>query len=163
MICVDGYSSVPWLIPVQGWYRRPESLLISLEYYDQLGILDRYSYVAVANLCVETSGAIIARGVKYVHHWLVQHGYRGHRIHVFGMKIGALERVRSILHSFDSTAWTRPLTAKLWRRGNWSCKNEAERELYFCVYIDRLARRGVEVPRETIEWCMENTEYVGFT
>ena len=156
---VDWYPDVPWLIPVQGWYRRPDSLLISLEYYEELGILKRWRRLAVANLCVEVRGAIITRGVKYVHHWLVSHGYRDMWLHVFGLKIAALNRLRGILTSFDSVAWTRPLTAKLYKRGNWSAKSDGERELYFCVYIDRLRRKGVEIPVETLRWCRENTEY----
>ena len=161
--CVDWYPDIPWLIPVQGWWRRPESLLISLEYYEQLGILKRWRRLAVANLCVEVRGDVIARGVKYVHHWLAQHGYRGVWLHVFGLKVAALSRLRGILTSFDSVAWTRPLTAKLYRRGNWSAKSEAERELFFCVYIDRLRRKGVEVPGEALRWCGENTDYEVYT
>lgn len=160
--CVDWYRDVNWLVPVQGWYRKPESLLVSLEYYEQLGILGRWRRLAVANLCVENDVAVISRGVKYVHHWLVSRGYRGSWLHVFGLKIGALGRVRSILTSFDSTAWTKPLTAKLYKRGNWSAKNGAERELYFCVYVERLRRKGVEVPEETLRWCEENTRCKAF-
>jgi len=154
------YADVRWLAPIQGHHRDPASLLRALELMRSRGLLERFDLFGIANLCTENSRDIISRAVKYVRHWFARELGRAPRIHVFGMKIGALSRVRGLVWSFDSTAWTRPLTGKLCRRGKWSAKNEAEKELYFCVYAYRLwARHGVWIPEKTLRWCDENTEY----
>jgi len=153
--CVDWYRDVDWLIPIQGWNKRPPTLIWSLEYLEQLGVLKDYSYLAVANLCVEPVIRIIRHGLAYVRTWLNNHGYRDHRIHVFGMKISALKQTIDYINSFDSTAWTRPVSTRLWKVLNWSAKSEEERTLFFCEYMLRLARQRVMIPLKVFEQCLE--------
>lgn len=158
--CIDWYPDVGWLIPVQGWYRKPRSLLYSLEYLEQLGVLDRYSYLAVANLCVERCATIVRDGIVNVYRWLRERGYTNHALHVFGLKISALPDVARYIRSFDSRAWTRPVSRRLWRLFNWSAKNIDERALFFCEYLAALASRGVYIPRISVDACIEILPHV---
>ena len=139
--CVDYFDDIPWLIPVQGWYRSPHSLLYSLEYYRQLGVLDRYIFFAVANLCVEKKCDIIERSVKLVYTWFREHGYRDKRLHVFGLSLRCVDRVASMIHSFDSTAWTRPCNARLHSMHPYSAKNQQQRELFFREWLAQLEKK----------------------
>lgn len=152
--CVDWYSDVRWLLSIQGWYRRPSSVIISLEYMEQLGVLSRYRYLAVANLCVESSIRIVRDSVLYAYSWLKSRGY-DHALHVFGLKLSSIDSVRNYIHSFDSLAWTRPVSSRLYRVFNWSAKNEKERVLFFCEYVLRLAGHGVDVDLEVFRHCYE--------
>ena len=151
LMCVDWYSDVDWLIPVQGWNRKPESLMISLDYLHQLGVLKNRRYIAIANLCVEPSTEIVRKSVLYVRHWLKIYGYSDTDIHVFGLKIAALHSIKNMITSFDSTAWTRPVSTRLHRVFPWSAKTDEERMLFFIEYLIRLKRIGVEIPQQTIE------------
>ena len=155
--CVKRYPDVPWLIPIQGHYRDPGSLLKSLELYRNAGLLSRDGYYAIANLCVERSGEIIHRSVLAVRKWLHENLGGIPRLHVFGMKIAALKLVKNMIFSFDSLAWTRPVSSKLYRKYPHSAKNTEQRTLFFCEYIDVLANYGVETPSETIEYCKEQS------
>jgi len=56
-------------------------------------------------------------------------------IHAFGVTLRALPKIKDVIDSYDSMAWTKP------RRGNMglpSCRNKAERIKYFDAYLRRL-------------------------
>jgi len=126
----EKYSWIPWLIPVQGWHKKPESVLRSIRLYREYGIIDEFDYFAVGNLCVEPDVAIIYKTVD-----IVRRELPGKRIHVFGLKLAALRKVHRLIDSFDSTAWTRPVSRKL--GANWSCKNKEERVRFFREWLRR--------------------------
>jgi len=153
--CVSEFRDVNWLIPIQGWYRNPAGLLLSIEYYHKMGILDRFKYYAIANLCVEPDSDLIHRSVLAVRKALKDLGVLDDvKLHVFGLKIQSLKKVKGLIHSFDSTAWTRPVNSEARRIRNASAKTLAERILFFCEYIETLSSRyGVEVDPRTAEHC----------
>jgi len=154
-LCTSRYPSVGWLIPIQGHHRDPSSLLTSIEYYWNMGVFDRYSYFAVANLCVEVDVDLIHRSVLAVRKRLRELGVLDRvRLHIFGLKIAALRKVRELIHSFDSMSWTRPVDSYAYRIRNASAKNEQERTVFFCRYVWRLLKHyGVEIPAETLYRC----------
>ena len=152
--CVDWYPDVEWLVPVQGWFGRPSSLLISLEYLEQLGVLDSRRRLAIANLCVESSVRVVRDSVLYVYSWLRGRGY-GCALHVFGLRVSALGAVESYISSFDSFGWTRPVSKRLSDAMNWSCKCEEECTLFFCEYLLRLTGHSVPIPLDTLGRCLE--------
>ena len=154
-VAVNKYTDVKWLIPVQGWSRRPESLVRSLEYYLRMGVLERYDYLAVANLCVEPDVKIIHASLDVVNKWLESHGFVK-RIHVFGLKINVLRSLKREIYSFDSFAWTKPVSGRLHDMYPYSAKNSQQRRLFFCEYIRRLARKyRVKIPTHTLEACRD--------
>jgi len=124
-------SYVNWLIPIQGWNKQPESVLRSIRMLETCGIIDKYGYFAVGNLCVEPNINIIYQTIR-----LIRKHLPNKRIHVFGLKLNALKKVKAFIDSFDSTAWTRPVNSRL--NANWSCKNKYERELFFHTWMKRV-------------------------
>ena len=127
--CVSRYPNVNWLIPIQGHYRSPNSVIKCIKYYDEWGIVDKYDYFAIANLCTERRHDVIIQTIKTVRFYLYDK-----KIHVFGLDLDVALKVKDIIYSFDSMAWTFPR-----RRGKSSCRNKKERIEYFKEFIARLA------------------------
>jgi len=124
------FPHVSWLIPIQGWNKQPKSIVRCIEQYKEHGILDRYDYFAVGNLCVEPDTKVIYETCR-----IARERLKG-RVHVFGLKLSALKYVAHLIDSFDSIAWTRPIDPKL--NANWSCKNSDERRRFFLAWLKRL-------------------------
>jgi hypothetical protein len=137
----EQYKWIPWLIPVQGWNRKPESVLRCIKLYREYGIIDRFEYFGIGNLCVEPDVEIIFRTCK-----LVRDELRDKKIHVFGLKLPALKYVYHLIDSFDSMAWTRPVDS----RGH-SCKTTQERIEYFEKWLKRYERIISKSKSKTIE------------
>jgi len=126
----ERYRSIPWLIPIQGWSKKPESVLRSIDLYREYGILDKFEYYAVGNLCVENDVNIMYRTLR-----IVREALPDKRIHVFGLHLRALRKVFWLIDSFDSTAWTRPVDSSL--GANYSCKTTGERIKFFERWLEK--------------------------
>jgi len=126
----DYYKEIPWLIPIQGHFKKPKSITRTLTILEELGIIQKYQKFAIANLCTESDSNILYTSIKLARDFL------GHKkwIHVFGPKLKSLHKIKHIIDSFDSTSWTRPVSPIL---GNWSCKNQFERVLFFTSWYLR--------------------------
>jgi len=124
--CIKRYPGINWLIPVQGWYRKPKSVLRCLRLYEEYGIDGEY--YGIGNLCVEKRESIMVKTVRYVKSVL---GDR--KIHVFGLDLRTARKLRNEIYSFDSMAWTRPVDKQ-----GWSCKTTQERIEYFKRWLKRL-------------------------
>jgi len=127
---VDNYPDVDWLIPIQGHNKQPKSIIRAITPLQESGILNKYNQVAIANLCVEDNTDILASTVRIARELIGKNKW----IHVFGPKLRALKRIKRLIDSFDSTSWTRPVNSLL---GNWSCKTQFERVLYFSAWYLR--------------------------
>jgi len=122
------YPSVNWLIPIQGWNRNPESLNRCIDFLELNGIIKKYDYYAVGNLCVESDTSIIYNALKNVRKRLPDK-----RIHAFGLKLKALEKARAYIDSMDSFAWTRHVKIA----GLSSAKSTKDRIEYFQLWMSR--------------------------
>ena len=135
---ISNYGVVPWLVPVQGHYEQPESILDSLEELEAIGALRwarrNTKYLAIANLCVSRKCSTIEKTVSLARLWLNQHGYTDLRLHVFGPAVNCVKRIASIIDSWDSTAWTRPRAPN----GS-SAYNSTERTYLFLTWIHKYA------------------------
>ena len=139
LYALESYNEVNWLIPVQGHYKSPKSIIYALELYQKHDIkLD--DYIAIANLCVEERVKIINKTVKLAHKWLWSNGYYYTKIHVFGSDIRSIYHLKNIIYSFDSMGWTRPRVAH-----GWSAKTSMERVYLFITWIYRYAN-VIEIP-----------------
>jgi len=126
--CVTKFPNVNWLIPIQGHNRKPKSLAKSITLLDELGILDKYDFYAIANICVERRHAIMLKAINIVKLLLPNK-----RIHVFGLDLDVARKVRNKIFSFDSLAWTFPR-----QRGKGMCTNNTSRIKYFKEFLTRL-------------------------
>jgi len=131
--CLCNWPSVNWLIPVQGHYRDPDSVVRAVRLLDSWGVVDRYGYFAVANLCVEKRRDVMVKTARTVRMLLPDK-----KIHVFGLDMPTALKLRGVIDSFDSMAWTFPRG-----RGGHSCKNTRERIEYFKAYLEKL-NKGVK-------------------
>jgi len=140
-----------WLIPIQGHYKKPNSVFKCLKYYDKYGIIDKFNYFAIGTLCIEPDIRIIIKTISNVRSILE----KDKKLHVFGLKIKALKYVSHLIDSFDSMAWTRPVDSSIRKyfpdRKNRSVKGTSKinsikmREIYFLKYLERLKVYGVRL------------------
>ena len=128
----DEFKWVNWLISVQGWNKQPTSVLRCIDLYRENGIIRKFKYFAIGNLCVELNDRLIHQTVS-----LVRRELKNKILHVFGLKLKVFPKVKALIDSFDSMAWTRPVSTKK-LGANWSCKNREERVRFFKEWINRL-------------------------
>ncbi len=129
---LTSYPEVKWLIPVQGHYEKPSSIVYALELYQKHDVpLD--DYIALANLCVSRKCSVIQRTISLAYYWLVRNGYEAD-IHVFGPSVSCLRHAKKMVYSFDSMAWTKPRTF-----GGSSAWNGRERVYLFITFLHRYA------------------------
>jgi len=129
---LDHYGFVNWLIPVQGHNRDPRSIERSVGLLEEAGVLQKKDYYAIANLCVEPRTDIIAKTVSIARGLLPNK-----KIHVFGIKLEALKYVGHLIDSFDSFAWTRPVTRRIIKKRH-SYRTKEEAILFFEKWVRRL-------------------------
>ena len=117
-----------------------ETFIWALKQYREAGVLKKYGYVALGTVC--TLSSIRLRGIREetAITWIKKsvellRRETNSKIHVFGLWLRALRTVKNMITSFDSQAWTRPVTRKL--KKNWSAKNTREREQYFWAWVER--------------------------
>ena len=128
------YPNINWLIPIQGHNKKPQSIIKSITLYRKHGILDKYDYYGIANLCVEPNTEIIYQTVK-----LAREKLPDKKLHVFGLKLNALKYTYSLIDSFDSIAWTRPVNNRVVNYGKrYSAKNKEQRIKFFEEWLKRL-------------------------
>jgi len=127
----EKFKYVNWLISIQGWNKQPKSVLRSIKLYRESGILEDFDNFAIGNLCVELNERIIRETISIVRKELPDK-----KLHVFGLKLKVFPTVKSLIDSFDSMAWTRPVNSRL--NANWSCKTKEERIRFFDEWIKRV-------------------------
>lgn len=131
IIYTEKFDYVNWLLSIQGWNKEPKSVLRCIRLYREYGFLKEHEFFAVGNLCVEPDQKIIYEAIRNVRSELPDK-----RLHVFGLKLKALPVVMSMIDSFDSLAWTRPVNSSL--NANWSCKTQKECIKFFEAWLARL-------------------------
>jgi len=139
--------NVEWLIPIQGHYMKPRTVLKCLELLKEHGFeFEKHDYYAVAPTCIIPYEHILKHTVMYVWRWFKDNLGYVPRLHVFGPKLPALKYIRNYIYSFDTMAWTRPVELGLHKKYPYSAKNERQRELFFLKYVENLRKKyGVEV------------------
>ena len=102
---LKNFPKVNWLIPIQGHFMQPTSILKSIEYLDEKGYLDDYDYFAVANLCTTRKADTIAETLR-----VAKKALPNKKLHSFGIRLKAIKILyeEKLAFSVDSMAWTRP-------------------------------------------------------
>ena len=101
-LALDRYDNVEWLIPIQGHWRSPRSILKIIDWLRETGILDKHHYYAVANLCTTEEVEVIVKTLNIARRELGKKW-----IHSFGITLDSLPSAMHLIDSFDSTAWTK--------------------------------------------------------
>jgi hypothetical protein len=105
-------------------------VLRSISLYKEHGILDKFDYYAMGNLCVENDVEIMYKTLR-----IVREALPDKKIHVFGLRLNALKKVYWLIDSFDTTAWTRPVDSTL--NANYSAKTHEERIRFFERWLEK--------------------------
>ena len=126
--CLDAYPEVQWLIPIQGHNEKPDSIFRSISLYHQLGITSSHDFFAIANLCTSKRINTIIATCRAARLLLPDK-----RLHAFGISLPAARKLKGILDSWDSLAYTFPRTPN-----NPSCKTAEQRKEYFKQFIQRI-------------------------
>jgi hypothetical protein len=127
--CLERYPWVDWLVPIQGRYRDPESVLECIDLYRERGV--KLSRVGVANLGDDSS---TVRAVR-----LVRRELPSASVHVFDLSLPALRRVYSLIDSFDSMAWGKVFTRL--------ARSREDLRQFFDAWLAKLERVAEEVER----------------
>lgn len=137
LLATRKYSRYPWIIPIQGFYMRPSSIGETIDRLFELGVLDDWDYVGIANLCTTRNTDIIYRAVRIAYSKLGDK----YRIHVFGPNIRVLRDIKRYIYSFDAISFSKPI-GRLRRLGyKWSCKTQEERRMYFYAWVETLKNK----------------------
>ena len=145
------HNDVDWLIPVQGHYEDPYSIVVGLAELEAVGALAyaerlcrRTSHVpclAIANLCVSRRCDTIYKTVVHATSWLINSPLAPRprpsrayavRVHVFGPAVNCVREIAHRISSWDSTAWTKPR-----KPSGSSAWNGSERVYLFITWIHR--------------------------
>lgn len=132
LIYTRRYRNIRWIIPIQGHWAKPDTVLKSLEIYDDYGILDSYKYFGIGVLCIQRDTGIILETTKIVREYLGDKKL----IHIFGIKMKALPYIKHLIDSFDSMAWTIRKYHRIYKD---SFRNKREEQEYlFKLWLQRL-------------------------
>jgi hypothetical protein len=125
---LDNYSSVNWIIPVQGKPNSIKSVADTIDKLRQLGLL-RSSYVAIAPTCV-TKSVDFLRRLAFTSRQLL----RDKRIHMFGVTMKAWSAIDKYVDSTDTITINhlcRTLIGKM-------CTEKREKILAWKTFLDKL-------------------------
>jgi len=112
-----------------------QTLKQALEQYKAEGIFNDFTYIALGTVCTIAQLRLkkipIRKAIKWINSSVkLVRRYTITRLHVFGLWIKALLAIYDMIDSFDSSAWTRPISRKK-LQANYSAKNMRQRVLFF--------------------------------
>lgn len=129
------------LVPVQGHYEKPESILKSIKLLHDYGILREAKHFGIANLCTTKKSSVIVRTVRIARQHL-----RDKWIHVFDPSLTVAKDLILYADSFDSGVphsrrrlWLSKHAKMDYEEARKMVATEAE-ELMFRTYIEKLAK-----------------------
>jgi hypothetical protein len=119
---VKQYPQIKWIIPIQGRHNDILSLIKTFEYVSNLGILDTYDYIAIANVCTSKDPKFIHDSVALIHkrakHLEKKKG-KMIKIHIFGPAINTWKLIAPYADSADTIVtnyWCLPIFGKMCTR-----------------------------------------------
>jgi hypothetical protein len=142
------YPDVKWVIPLQGRRDDAPSVLKSLEYVKDAGLLERYGYVAVAPTCTTRNVGFLEEVARAVRRRLRALEARGYpvKVHMFGVTTRAWERLAPYVDSVDAII-TNYLCLELIGK---MCTRKVEKELAWQAFLERVSRVAA-VKRVTLD------------
>ncbi|ADJ54244.1 hypothetical protein HAV1_gp21 [Hyperthermophilic Archaeal Virus 1] len=131
------YPNVKWIIPIQGKKDDVASVIKTFEQVVNMGVLDRYSHIAIAPTCTTHNikflrdvSMLIWKRVKQ----LEKNG-RYIKIHMFGTTMKAWKHIAPYIDSTDTIVtnyWCLPLMGKM-------CTTREEKEKAWQIFLQRVA------------------------
>jgi len=132
------YPHVKWIIPLQGKKDDVFSVVKSFEYVRDVGLLERYGYVAIAPTCTTRNLKFLRDVAQIVWRRVKQFEKSGQyvKIHMFGVTVKAWKDVAHYVDSTDAIVgniWCKPLIGKM-------CTKKTEKEMVWRMFLERVAQ-----------------------
>lgn len=131
------YPNVRWIIPIQGKKDDVVSVVKSFDQIVNMGILDRYDYIAIAPTCTTRNvkflrdvAILIWRRIKHL-----EKSGRYLRIHMFGVTMKAWRQIAPYVDSTDTIItnyWCLSLIGKM-------CTKREEKEKAWRIFLVRVS------------------------
>jgi len=132
------YPDVKWIIPLQGKKDDVVSVVKSFEYVRDVGLLERYGYVAVAPTYTTRNLKFLRDVAQIIWKRVKQFEKSGQyvKIHMFGVTVKAWKDIAYYVDSTDAIAgniWCKPLIGKM-------CTRKTEKEMVWHMFLERVAQ-----------------------
>jgi hypothetical protein len=148
------YPDVNWIIPLQGKRDDVSSVLKSLDYVRETGLVERYGYVAIAPTCTTRSVRFLADAARAV--WRRVRALEGRgvsvKVHMFGVTTRAWEHIAHYVDSVD-TIVTNYVCMELIGK---MCTKRAEKEMAWYAFLERVRRVSVHMPVTIDDFLMRD-------
>jgi hypothetical protein len=132
---VKKYPHAKWIIPIQGKKDDVVSVVRSFEYVRDLGLIERYRYIAIAPTCV-TSDVSFLRDVAVMIRKRVKLVNVPVRIHMFGVTMRAWSLIANFVDSTDTIVgniWCKPALGKM-------CTRKEEKEMAWRLFLSKVSQ-----------------------
>jgi hypothetical protein len=139
---VKKYPNTKWIIPIQGKKDDVVSVVRSFEYLRDLGLIERYRYIAIAPTCT-THNTSFLRDVAIIIRRRVKQLNTPVRVHMFGVTMRAWPHIASFVDSTDTIVgniWCKPLLGKM-------CTRRDEKEMVWRLFLSKASQYMRDGPR----------------
>ena len=135
---IKKYPEVRWIIPLQGKKDDVVSVVKSFEYVKDLGLLERYGYVAIAPTFTTNNVKFLKDVAQIVWKRVKRIEEEGRRIkiHMFGVTMRAWKHIAPYIDSTDiivGNIWCKPLIGKM-------CTRKTEKEMVWRVFLEKASQ-----------------------
>jgi hypothetical protein len=132
---VKKYPNAKWIIPIQGKKDDVVSVVRSFEYVRDLGLIERYRYIAIAPTCT-TNNIQFLRDVAVIIHKRVKQINTPVKVHMFGVTMRAWPLIANYIDSTDTIVWNiwcKPLIGKM-------CTRKEEKEMAWRLFLSKASQ-----------------------
>jgi len=132
---VKRYPHVKWIIPLQGKKDDVVSVVKSFEYVRDLGLLERYNYIAIAPTCVTHNVKFLRDVAIVIWKRVRQLKNRQIKIHMFGVTMKAWYEIAPFVDSTDAVV-TNMLCLSAFGK---MCTTKEEKEAMWNRFLEKVA------------------------
>lgn len=132
---VKKYPYVKWIIPLQGKKDDVVSIVKSFEYVRDLGLLERYDYIAIAPTCTTHSVKFLRDIAVIIWKRVKQFKDRQIKIHMFGVTMKAWREIAPFVDSIDAIV-TNMLCLSIFGK---MCTTKKEKEEMWNRFLEKVA------------------------
>jgi hypothetical protein len=135
---VSKYPYVRWIIPLQGKKDDAASIIKSFEYVRDLGLLERYNYIAISPTCTTYKIKFLRYVAKAILKRVKQIERNGRRIkiHMFGTTMKAWRHLAPLIDSTDAVVSNYLCMYTLGRM----CSKKSEKESAWRMFLERASQ-----------------------
>jgi len=135
---IKRHPDVKWIIPLQGKKDDILSIIKSFEYIKDLGILDRYNYIAIAPTCATNNTKFLTDVAQII--WkrtkLIKKDNHYIKIHMFGATMKAWKSIAPFVDSTDTIVVNYICKTMIGSM----CTKKAEKEKAWKMFLEKVSK-----------------------